>query len=467
MSIQLSDEIINKQKEKVFTEIPSLSLVAPCKIGEGILKLDEDDRSAYIDEFNHTDKSICFFIPASGSGSRMFQFLYEFLEDPNETNRGQVEQFLNSISDFAFYRQLPFEIRNSLEKQNFNFEDIVSYLLYENGLSFGFLPKGMIPFHSHEPFILNPFQSHILQGLRVKSDKANFHFTIQSEFENDIRTGIGHVKGLTGHNFQVRYSEQAISSNSAAFLDSGEVLLNDEKEIITRPSGHGALLENLNNIKEDLIFIKNIDNIQHLSHSKKAIATWKMLGGIVLSLKNDILELVKDPTMEGLTALNDRYQLYSQSEIESCQTPEKIRRLIDRPTRVCGMVKNQGQPGGGPFWVAENGRITKQIVEKAQISSTGDQYHLMIQSTHFNPVMIVASAYSVSGEKFDLNEYCDCEKYFIVHKKYKGKNIRFLEQPGLWNGGMAFWNTVFVEIPSSTFTPVKTVLDLLNDSHRE
>jgi hypothetical protein len=164
--------------------------------------------------------------------------------------------------------------------------------------------------------------------------------------------------------------------------------------------------------------------------------------------------------------LNKRFQVYSLSEISSCTTEQAIRDLLNRPTRVCGMVKNEGQPGGGPFWVNENGIISKQIVEKAQISMKGDQYKLMVQSTHFNPVMIVASPASVSGEKFDLNNFKDDSKYFIVRKKHHGQTIRYIELPGLWNGGMAHWNTLFVEIPSSTFSPVKTVLDLLGEAHK-
>jgi hypothetical protein len=236
--------------------------------------------------------------------------------------------------------------------------------------------------------------------------------------------------------------------------------------LVTRPSGHGALLDNLNSLNEELVFIKNIDNVQHLNRAGKSIRTWKVLGGLLLEFREAARDVYKSPSIEGLRNLNDRFQVYSASEIEKCTTPELIKQLLDRPTRVCGMVKNQGQQGGGPFWLNEHGVITKQIVEKAQISNSGEQYKILIQSTHFNPVMIVASPVSLNGEKFDLAKYRDDSKYFIVHKTKKGQQIRYMEQPGLWNGSMSYWNTLFVEVPSSTFSPVKTVLDLLEESHK-
>ena len=206
--------------------------------------------------------------------------------------------------------------------------------------------------------------------------------------------------------------------------------------------------------------------MQHLKNSGETLKTWKLIGGLLLDFKSEIKRIYTNPTMEGLQELNTKFQVFSAQQIDSCTSDEAIRKLLDRPTRVCGMVKNVGQPGGGPFWVNTNGVISKQIVEKAQISMRPDQYRLMVQSTHFNPVMVATSAYSVNGEKFDFETFKDPSKYFVVRKKHHGKPIRFLELPGLWNGGMSNWNTLFVEIPTSTFTPVKTVLDLLGNAHK-
>jgi hypothetical protein len=466
MTKLFSNEQIEAQKQKVFAENPSVNLVAPCKIGEGILRLSQEERERLISLYSAQNVPISFFIPASGSGSRMFEFLYEFLEEPNDENRSKVERFLNMIADFAFFKQFPKEMQRSIIDQTVELDEIVNFLLGKEGLGFGHMPKGLIPFHSNSPFILNPFQEQIIQGAQLENDDFSFHFTVQSTYENEIRNGIKHVEGLTGEAYNVSFSEQAVSSNSIAFLENGDVYYSENGEAVTRPAGHGALLSHLNKLNSDVIFIKNIDNVQHYNNSQKTLVTWKVLGGLLLEFKNKAAQLKKVPTLEGLKELNAEFQVYSDSEILSCTTNEDIRHLLDRPVRVCGMVKNEGQPGGGPFWINENGIISKQIVEKAQISMKGDQYKLMVQSTHFNPVMIAASPLSLEGEKFDLEKFKDDSKYFIVRKRHHGQSIRYMELPGLWNGSMANWNTIFVEIPSSTFSPVKTVLDLLDDAHK-
>lgn len=466
MTNLFSNEQIDEQRQQVFSENPSVNLVSPCKIGEGILRLTQEEKDQLISVYSDKNVPISFFIPASGSGSRMFEFLYAFLEEPNDENRSKVERFLNAISDFAFFKQFPKEIQRSIKEQSIELDQIVSFLLNEEGLGFGHVPKGLIPFHSSSPFILNPFQEQILQGAQLENDDYSFHFTVQSTFENEIKNGIKHVEGLTGESYNVTFSEQARSSNSIAFLENGEPYKDENGDLVTRPAGHGALLPHLDQINSEVIFIKNIDNVQHYNNSGKTLLTWKVLGGLLLEFKTKAAELFANPSLDGLKSLNLKYQVYSDSEIEACSTTQKIKELLDRPTRVCGMVKNEGQPGGGPFWIDEKGIVSKQIVEKAQISMKGDQYKLMVQSTHFNPVMIAASTISFDGKSFDLEKFKDDSKYFIVRKKHHGQPIRYMELPGLWNGSMAHWNTIFVEIPSATFSPVKTVLDLLDDAHK-
>lgn len=464
---QFSKEEIQEQRQKIFGENPSLELVAPCKVGEGILRLTEEEKNQNVKIYSEKNVPICFFIPASGSGSRMFEFLYEFLEEPNDENRSKVERFLNSIADFAFFKQFPKDMQKAIKDQTMEFEQIVSYILSDEGLGFGLKPKGLIPFHSNEPFILNPFQAQILQGSQLENDDFSFHFTVQTSFETDIKNGISQIEGLTGSEFKVSFSEQSFASNSIAFTENGEVYTNGSTEPVTRPAGHGALLPHLNSIDEELIFIKNIDNVQHLKNSQETIYTWRMIGGLLLKFKEEAGQIFESPDIQKLIALNQTYQVFSESEIADCKTDSEIRNLLNRPSRVCGMVKNEGQPGGGPFWVKENGSVSKQIVEKMQISMKGEQYRLMVQSTHFNPVMIAASTISLEGDKFDLKKFKDDSKYFVVRKKHHGQNIRYIELPGLWNGSMAKWNSIFVEIPTSTFSPVKTVLDLLGEAHRE
>ena len=222
----------------------------------------------------------------------------------------------------------------------------------------------------------------------------------------------------------------------------------------------------MNQIQADFLLLKNIDNIQHKAKSELAMTSWNHLLKYTQLIKSQLIDLFENPSIVRLNELNKMYQFNSGDLINSFENVDEIRNFIDRPMRVCGMVKNSGQPGGGPFWIEKNGIVSKQIVEQAQISTIDSQQQIMKQSTHFNPVMIIASVEDMTGNNYNLEDYCDYESYFIVHKKHEGKDIQFIENPGLWNGSMANWLTVFVELPAETFSPVKTVLDLLNEMHQ-
>ena len=456
---------IEEQKAKVIGNHPEVVLVSPCKLDEGILQFTAQEQVNLVDVFEKENFSSCFFIPASGSGSRMFQFLFDFIEAPDEVNRSSVEKFLNHISEFAFFQQLPVETRNKLKDFDVDLDAFVSFLLKEDGMGYGDLPKGLIPFHKNEPFILNPFQEHILQGVRVKEENVSFHFTVQSRYESAIKKVISQIQGLTGQHYEVSFSDQDVNSDSFAFTNDGEPFTLENGQVLNRPAGHGALLENINKINCDYVFIKNIDNVQHFLKSDSSVTTWKLLGGILIDYKKEAKKLYDNPSIEGLKKLNETFQLFNEKMIENLNN-EEIKEILNRPTRACGMVRNDGQPGGGPFWVDDNGIISKQIIEKSQITMKGKQYSLMVQSTYFNPVMIVVSTQDLNGNKFDLQNYKDDSKFFIVRKKYKGQDVQFIELPGLWNGSMSNWNSLFIEIPTETFSPVKTVLDLLNDDHK-
>jgi hypothetical protein len=279
-----------------------------------------------------------------------------------------------------------------------------------------------------------------------------------------INERLRHMEGMTGKKLDIVFSEQNPETDAYAFTADGEMARCENGEILRRPAGHGALLENLNSVASDIIFIKNIDNVQHLDYSSEAVHTQQELGGMLLSVQEEINAILRSPSYEKIAGLNARFQLYHPEELN--RSLEELTDLLKRPLRVCGMVRNEGLPGGGPFWIRDEHGISKQIVEKAQISSGSDQYRLMIQSTHFNPVIMVCGGKLHDGSKVDFSEYRDPDKFFIVNKKYRGKDIRFTELPGLWNGSMAYWNTIFVEIPSTTFSPVKTILDLLEVSHQ-
>lgn len=464
--MEMNTSYIDNQRAKVFGEQPEVKLVAPCKMGEGIIHFLQVQRDNLIKKFEQAEVQSTFFIPASGSGSRMFHFLFEFLERPNEENRGQVERFLNNMEDFAFFQKIPLEIREKLKSHDVNLDEFVDYLLNKEGMNFGDLPKGLIPFHKIGPFVLNPFQEQILQGIKVNEGNSSFHYSIKSEHENEIKNGIESTEQLSGGKCDVAFSVQNDATNAIAFDEQKQPIEITDNQILTRPAGHGALLENLNAISADIIFVKNIDNIQHFGKADLAIDTWKYLGGVAIWFEAEKNKIIENPSIEGLIELNKHFQFIADSEIEKLKV-EDIFKILNRPFRVCGMVRNEGQPGGGPFWVEENGEVSKQIVEKSQISMRGEQYKLMVQSTYFNPVMIAAVNKDSQGKPFDLLDFRDENKYFVVKKNHKGQDIYFSELPGLWNGSMAYWNSIFVEIPSETFSPVKIVLDLLDHSHKE
>lgn len=464
--MEMNTSYLESQSAKVFGEQPEVKLVAPCKMGDGIIHFLQVQRDNLIKKFEQAGVQSTFFIPASGSGSRMFHFLFEFLERPNEENRSQVERFLNNMEDFAFFQKIPLEIREKLKSQDVNLDEFVDYLLNKEGMSFGDLPKGLIPFHKIGPFVLNPFQEQILQGIKVNEGNSSFHYSIKPEHETAIKSGIESTEQLSGGKYNVSFSVQNEATNSIAFDEQKQPIKNTQSQILTRPAGHGALLENLNSISGDIIFIKNIDNIQHFGKANLAIETWKYLGGVAIWFEAEKNKIMQNPSIEGIIELNKHFQFIADSEIEKLKV-EDIFKILNKPFRVCGMVRNEGQPGGGPFWVEENGEVTKQIVEKSQISMRGEQYRLMVQSTYFNPVMIAAVNKDMDGKPFNLLEFRNEKKYFVVKKNYNGQDIFFSELPGLWNGSMAYWNSIFVEIPSETFSPVKTVLDLLEHSHKE
>lgn len=459
------EQQINSQRVKVSQPNPKLNIIAPCRIGNGILKLSESEWNAYNNSFKNLNCKIGVFIPASGSGSRMFEFLFDFLSNPTDENRSLVERFLNQIQKFAFFRHLPLELQTKLINFEVSLEDFANFLLQKEGMAYGEMPKGLIPFHVLEPFVLNPIQEHIVQANSLRVNQLHFHFTIQKRFEFLFKKTINQIEGLTGTNFQVSYSEQNQESDSFVFDLDGNLVENELYQPLRRPAGHGALLHNLQDIEGELIFIKNIDNVQHYSKSEPSIKVWSAIGALLYEFKQELITIEKDLNIEHLKELNTKYDVFSSSELDTLESDEQLIQLLNRPIRICGMVRNEGQPGGGPFHVEENGIVRKQIVEKAQISNNPDQYKQMIQSTHFNPVMMVLSTTNLKGEKLNLTDFCDDSKYFVVSKKQKGKEVRFIELPGLWNGSMANWTTIFIEVPNETFSPVKTVLDLLNESH--
>lgn len=462
---KMQNTTLEEQRIRIQTAQPEVKLVAACKAGEGIIQIPNEKHTQLRQRFYYTQASKAYFVPASGSGSRMFEFLFDFLEAPTEDNRGAVERFLNHVEDFAFFHQFPIHIQEQLRQRTMDIEAFVAYILNNNGMGLAHLPKGLVPFHKHGPFLLNPFHEHVLQGMEVTHEDCHFHFTIRPNFQQRINEQLTFLEGLTGKQFAISFSVQNPHTDAYAFTSDGEIALCENGSALRRPAGHGALLENLQQVNADLIFLKNIDNVQHLDKSEEAIKTQQMLAGLLLEAHDAMVEVLKNPSHAAVVELNHIYQLYDPKLVEQSSL-ETLITLLERPLRVCGMVRNEGQSGGGPFWIEDNGVVSKQIVEKAQINMRGDQYRVMIQSTHFNPVLMVCQGRNWDGTPIDFEKYRDNSKYFVVNKRYRGRDIRFMELPGLWNGSMAHWNSIFVEVYSETFSPVKTILDLLDASHQ-
>ena len=461
------------QREQIQKGNPKIELSKPCRIGDGILSLSKDELDQKSSDFESLKghKTISFFIPASGSGSRMFGFLYEYMQSSNPSSEAIkfTESFIQNLKDFAFYSQLPERYQKQLEEGDVDIKGLIEFILTTNGLDYGGLPKGLVPFHFHDEKWHTPFQEHLIQGTQIAGEDATFHFTINRLFEDKITDCIETYEQQSNRNFNITYSEQNPESNSYAFGKNLTPVKDENGKVITRPAGHGALLQNLNSIDSDFIFIRNIDNIQHPSRADKSLLYHKALGGVLIEFQNSIHDLLRQldqgmDVSEEMARLNEKYGLQISNEILT--KPELLHTYLNRPLRICGMVKNEGQPGGGPFWVSdEKGHISRQIVEKAQISQKGDQLDILVMATHFNPVELICAVKDYEGNKFELNQFKNQDLYFIVNKTHEGKPIRYIEKPGLWNGAMAEWITLFYEIDTQCFSPVKTVLDLLNDSH--
>ncbi|MBI3133597.1 MAG: DUF4301 family protein [Bacteroidetes bacterium] len=473
---------IEIQRAKLLQGNPNLLLSEVCRIGNGISVLTDEAKAAWISAFNEhkTRVSIAYFIPASGSGSRMFDTLYNFLQtdNPDSQTIEFVEHLLNCAPDFAFYELLPHSIKTDLKTGAIDLKNFIRLLLFSDkmadqhtGFNYGNLPKGLIPFHRYGDKITNPFQEHILQGIEISGPDSVFHFTINETFKRQINQSI--EKLISGRNIKAtrHFSVQNPATDAIAFDENLNPAVDEKGSLITRPSGHGALLENLNAVKANLIFIRNIDNIQHQSKSTHSIKSRMALGGIALHLRTEIfsiLTLLEEGSIpvEKIKALNAIFDL--RVPVEKMTDVSAMIDFFDRPLRVCGMVKNEGQPGGGPFWVKDKtGTVRRQIVEKSQISNLPEQLEILIKSTHFNPVELVCSTQNFKGTFFDLKNFRNDDLYFIVQKNHQGKFIQYIEEPGLWNGGMDKWLTLFYEIESDCFSPVKTVLDLLKPLHRE
>lgn len=484
---------------------PYMQLVRPATVDDGILRLSEDEVTHYSGLYQSrlSALEVVKFVPASGAASRMFKSLFA-LRDSWTGDEAQKQKvvadnglhglgtFFARLKDFAFYEALAGaiaakgqDLKTLLEAQEYG--PILSALLDEDGLGYGSLPKGLLLFHQYVHTLRTPVEEHLVEGgqYAAASGRVRIHFTVSPEhragFEALIHELIPRYQKETGYQYEVSFSEQKSSTDTVAVNLDNTPFRASDGSILFRPAGHGALLENLNDLTADVVFIKNIDNVVP-DHLKSPTIRYKQaLGGVLLYYQEKIFGYLR--RLEGVDVadqalLDELKALYRgplctelpagwEGQDAAAQTAW-FRQRLHRPIKVCGMVKNEGEPGGGPFWcVNRDGTTSLQIVESAQIDSRDDAQKAIAQAaTHFNPVDLVCAVKDDQGQKFDLLPFRDPQTGFISQKSQSGRDLKALELPGLWNGAMSDWNTIFVEVPISTFNPVKVVNDLLRPEHQ-
>ena len=501
---QLREKGISKEKVidqvNTFKEgIPFVQLKNAAVIGNGILKFTEAEEKELIKLYDSKleDLDILKFVPASGAASRMFKALFNFLEvyNPEEetleayferTNDKDLKVFSEGLERLPFYKKVIERLQNHNGSTGKKVHRFVSELMGENALNYGFYPKGLLPFHDYKDVAATPFEEHLKEGALYASSngKAKLHFTVSEQHEEMFKDEFTHagprVSKDTGLEYEIAYSFQKSSTDTLAVDVDNKPFRNDDGTVLFRPGGHGALIENLNDQDADIIFIKNIDNVAVMKDAKAVADSKKVLAGILLKVQQKAFDYagqldrgdLSDANISKIKAfLNEHLNVRFAKNFDSKSTSEKtgiLKDKINRPIRIGGMVKNEGEPGGGPFWVSNaKGEVSLQIIESAQIDmSNNAQVDIMKNSTHFNPVDLVCGVRNYKGEKYDLIKFVDDKQGFITDKTKDGKELKALELPGLWNGAMAFWNTIFVEVPLVTFNPVKSVVDLLKDSHQ-
>lgn len=501
----ISIQTINKQIENFHKGFPYVYLVAPATIGNGIIAFTKEEVDELQDFFDKSlaDNDISKFVPASGAATRMFKHLFafrkEYRQDDEENNKyledksfNSVFNFINNIKKFAFHDELKeimdkdgHDIEACIEKKDFN--TIIDYLLLEKGLDYGKLPKGLIKFHNYPDGARKSIEEHLVETAHYCNDnsgKVAIQFTVSPEHLEKFKEEIQKVKPiyekLLDVEFDIQFSLQKPSTDTIAVDMEDEPFREADGSILFRPGGHGALIENLNDIDHDIIFIKNIDNIVPDKLREETYRYKKVIGGYLLKLRKQIYEYLKK--LEGNNISIDEIEEiadFATNEL-SLDLPKEFNRLtvekkseflfnkLHRPIRICGMVKNEGEPGGGPFWIKDpKEEISLQIVEKSQINMDDPGQKLILnKSTHFNPVDLVCSIKDHHGKAFDLRKFVDPSTGFISIKSKDGRNLKAQELPGLWNGAMANWITLFVETPIITFNPVKTINDLLRPAHQ-
>lgn len=491
----ITEEQVEHQLDEIKQGFPFLKIEAAASIGKGIMSPTENEINKYLstwDTYLNGCHKIVKFVPASGAASRMFKNLYSFLDADYDKPTTEFEkEFFENIKKFAFKKELCNACKTNEGKcvtclmDNGEYKKIVENLLEEKGLNYGHLPKGLLLFHSYEEGPRTPMEEHLVEAaLYAQSEgQANVHFTVSHEhlelFKKKVAEKIDMYAEKFGVKYNISFSEQKANTDTIAANPDNTPFRNEDGSLLFRPGGHGALIENLNDIDADVIFIKNIDNVVPDRLKGETVKYKKLLAGILVDLQTRAFNYLKlldtgnytHAQLEEIIRFLQRDLCCRRNDIKELEDAELVIYLhnkLNRPMRVCGMVKNVGEPGGGPFLCYnQDGTISLQILESSQIDKSNEKYVQMFkEGTHFNPVDLVCATKDYKGNTFHLPDYVDKSTGFISSKSKNGRELKALELPGLWNGAMSDWNTVFVEVPIETFNPVKTVNDLLREQHQ-
>lgn len=488
----ISEEQLCEQLQHFATGFPYLSLGRAATPGHGITSLDPEQKHQAENRwatFLADGGNVVKMVPASGAASRMFKSLFAFVDGDELTPKpgSDVARLIEHIDEFAFSDDLDEVMRNlygrtlAQMKEEGRFKEIVSGIIASDGLNYGNLPKGLLKFHSYPDGSRTPLEEQLMEGAQTASDcdgNVRVHFTVSTDhrakFEEKIKQVLPALEKSTGLKFHISLSEQKPSTDTVAANDDNTPFREDGK-MVFRPGGHGALIQNLNDIDATVVFIKNIDNVVPDAHRQATIEYKRVIGGYLIELHDRVAQYLREidtadsaKLAEISGFLAEKFSVTTPAMSDDAQLREFLRTKLNRPMRVCGMVKNEGEPGGGPFVVNEiDGSTSLQILESTQIDmSNPESARMLSEATHFNPVDLVCYVRDVDGKKFNLPDYVDPSTGFISSKSLHGRSLKALELPGLWNGAMSNWLTAFVEVPIATFNPVKTVNDLLRPAHR-
>ena len=458
---------VEQQIENFRSGFPSLPIVRAASVGDGILRLDDEELKNAEARYEEESKKLrtIKFVPASGAATRMFKELFEYVNDDKRTSG--IDKLITNLEKFAFFAELAKYLKPQIDDK-----EVVRNIIID-GLAYGSKPKGLVTFHAYKQGARKPVEEHLVEAAMYASngERAAIHFTVSPEHQDGFEALLcerqHYYEEQFGIKFDVSFSQQSPATDTIAVNPDNTPFRTDDGKLLFRPAGHGALIANLDKLNGDIIFVKNIDNVTTDERKEDTITYKRVLAGELLCLQQRSFELLR--RMDADEEVSAEALDFLRNDL-CCKLPEDasvelIRATLDRPIRVCGMVKNEGEPGGGPFWVRDDkGREQLQIAESSQIAK--EDMHLMKEATHFNPVDLVCGVMRYDGTKYDLTKYTDPKTGFISSKSAGGRELRAQELPGLWNGAMANWNTIFVEVPISTFSPVKVVQDLLRPEHQ-